>query len=336
MLTILNTPTASNSDSTRREFFRLVATSGLAVSALASCQSKADEPSAGDETTVIKDFYGPVTLPSKPTRVVAAESVTLSNLIALGIKPIGAAVNRNSLPHYLADQMVGVEDVTADEGLDLEKALSLEPDLIITSVGSAEDQWDKESYEKYKAAVATFGYTHGYTYIEELQHNVDEIARAVDRRDRARELMRAYEDRTKELKERVRRSGLTDTPVSVVRLSQDANYSIRIGTSESIAFRALGITQPEGQRDPDKFSIEFSLERLAILNQADTVFVYVDDNASAERAAVVDSPLWRSLEPVRRGRVHFVNSGVWNSIDIPGLMVILDDIEKFFLAPREG
>jgi hypothetical protein len=33
--------------------------------------------------------------------------------------------------------------------------------------------------------------------------------------------------------------------------------------------------------------------------------------------------------------VHFVNSGVWNSIDIIGAMEIMDDIEEMLIAPAE-
>jgi ABC-type Fe3+-hydroxamate transport system substrate-binding protein len=131
-------------------------------------------------------------------------------------------------------------------------------------------------------------------------------------------------------------AGLADKPVSVVRLSQDANYSIRIGTSESIAFRALGMAQPGGQQNPDDFRVELSLENLNVLNDADTVFLYVDDNAASELETVTQNAVWQSLEPIQNGRVHQVNSGVWNSIDIIGLMRILDDIETYFIAPAEA
>lgn len=323
-------------DATRREFLHGVGATVLALALFAACGSD-DESDASSETITVDGVFGPVTIPAAPERIVAGDSVTLTTLLALDIKPIAAAVNRNSLPGYLDDQMDGVEDITAEEGgIDLEHALSLDPDLIITSVGVTGGEPNEERYRQYQAAVPTFGYTHHYVYIEQIVSNITEVARVLDREERAQELVEAYEERTAELRQRVADAGLGDRPVSVVRLSQDGNYSIRIGTSESIAFRALGIAQPESQRNPEDFRIDLSLENLNVLNEADTVFLYVDDNAAAEFDAVTSNAVWQSLEPVKNGRVHRVNSGIWNSIDIVGLMRILDDIETYFITPAEA
>ena len=83
---------------------------------------------------MIDDYFGPVEVPVNPTRVVAADSITLGNMLALGVKPVATGVNVNSLPGYLQDQMQGVEDITTEDDIDLERALALNADLII-SVG---------------------------------------------------------------------------------------------------------------------------------------------------------------------------------------------------------
>ncbi|MPZ99549.1 MAG: ABC transporter substrate-binding protein [Dehalococcoidia bacterium] len=319
----------------RRRFLAGAGGLAFATAFLAAC----GESDAGDDeaaTVTIDDYFGPVTIPADPQRVVAGDSVTLGNMLALGAKPIGAGVNRNSLPGYLGDQMDGVADLTADSGIDVEQALALGPDLAITFAGFADDPWNQDNYDRYKAALPTFGYQYGYTYIEEITLNLTEVARALNRSERAQELIDQYEERVAGLRQRTSDAGLADKPVSVIRLSQDGNYSIRIGSSESIVFRALGIAQPEGQRNPDDFSIEVSLENLNLLNEADTVFVYVDDNAASEQSVVTENAVWQSLEPVRNNRVHFVNSGIWNSIDIIGLMHILDDVEELLIAPAEA
>lgn len=43
--------------------------------------------------------------------------------------------------------------------------------------------------------------------------------------------------------------------------------------------------------------------------------------------------LWQSLPAVQADRLHRVNSGIWNSIDLVGLMRIFDDIESMFIVP---
>lgn len=58
--------------------------------------------------------------------------------------------------------------------------------------------------------------------------------------------------------------------------------------------------------------------------------------AVGEFDAVTQTAVWQGLEPVRNNRVHRVNSGIWNRIDIVGLMRILDDIDAMFIEPVEA
>lgn len=226
------------------------------VPQLATIADRSTATPGESETRIVDDYFGPVEVPANPQRVVAESSIELGNMIALGLKPIGAGVNLNSLPGYLADQMEGVVDLTTEEGIDLEKALELKPDLILAGSGSATDPWNKEACDLYRAGLpATFCYAYGYTYEEEIKKNLTEIAGALNVEEKAGEVIAAFDARVAELRTRVEAAGLTDKPVSVVRLSAGGNYSIRIGTTESIAFRALGIPQPEGQQNPDDFSV---------------------------------------------------------------------------------
>jgi ABC-type Fe3+-hydroxamate transport system substrate-binding protein len=272
-------------------------------------------------------------VPTNPQRVIAADGITLGNMIALGVKPVGTVVNLNSLPSYLADQMQGVVNVTnAENSIDLEKALSLNADLIISIGGSSDDPFNEEDCTRYREAVATFCYEYWYSLEEEIKMNLTEVARALGKEDKAREVIANYDRRVEDLKQKVRAKGLTDKPVSVVRLANGGNYSIRFGTSESIIFRDLGIAQPPGQQDPEQFRLVLSLENLNVLNQSHTLFVYVDDNAKGQEGALLGSPVWKSLTPVQAGRVYMVSSGIWNSVDMLGAMRIMDDIERTFLA----
>jgi iron complex transport system substrate-binding protein len=321
-------------DLTRREFVGWMTAAGVSAAALSGCQSEPPATSVSGRRSV-QGHAGPVEVPAAPSRVVAADSISLGHLLALGVTPVAAAVNVNSLPTYQAEKMVGVVDVTDGDGMNLEKALGVDPDLIVSVVGTGGEAWNTEAYERYAAAMDTFGYLTGYTYIEEIEGGLQSVAAAVAQESRAAEVVQAYRRRVDALASRVTAAGLVNRPVSVLRLSKGA-YSIRIGTSESIALRALGISQPAGQRDPADFSIELSMERFDLLNRADTLFVYADDNAAADRKLVEASPLWTSLAPVRRGRVRWVSSGVWNSIDLVGLQRILDDIEAGFVAPNGG
>ncbi|MGH2584110.1 MAG: iron-siderophore ABC transporter substrate-binding protein [Dehalococcoidia bacterium] len=320
-------------DVTRRELLMVT----TIVALFAACgDGDAEERADGDGTALIHDFFGEVKVPTRPQRVIAGDSPTMGNMITLGVRPVGAYVNVNSLPGYLADQMEGVVDLTAEAGgLDLEKAATLKPDLIITLAGSRANPFNKENCGRYRLVAPTFCYEYWYSTEEEIKRNLTEVAKVLGQEEQARQVLAAYDARVAELKRRVAAAGLNDKPVSVLRLSGDGNYSIRVGTSESIVFRALGIAQPPDQRDPAAFRIVVSLERLHLLDEADTVYIYVDDNAKDQQSIVVDSPLYQNLNVVKNGRVHFVNSGIWNSVDMIGAMRIMDDIERTFIAPAE-
>lgn len=96
--------------------------------------------------------------------------------------------------------MTGVLDVTEGDGMNLEKALSADPDLIVTVVGDKTDgAWNQKFYDQYSAAMTTFGYLTGYTYIEEIQGGLDAVARAIGRDADAAELAGAYQARIAEL-----------------------------------------------------------------------------------------------------------------------------------------
>lgn len=320
---------------TRRKLIKTGLALGM-ISILPACgggNTTETGPLSSSTTRTIQDLFGTVSVPSRPERVIAADSVTLGNMLALGVKPVGAGVNVNSLPGYLADQMQGIADVTGEDDIDLEKVLALNADMIITFGGSTDDPFNQELCERYKRALPTFCYDYWYSTEEEIKRNLTEVARVLGRDAEARQVIQQYDQRVQDLKAKVEQAGLTDKPVSVIRISEGQDYSIRIGTSESIVFRAIGLRQPEGQRNPEDFSIEFSLENLNILNQAHAVFVYVDDNAKGQESAIFDTVVWKGLEPVKAGRVYSVNSGIWNSSDLIGAMRIMDDIERLLIDP---
>jgi iron complex transport system substrate-binding protein len=322
----------------RRRAIPAIAVALAAGLALTGCGREDDTGGGNDAsaTREIEDYFGTVEIPTDPQRIIAGDGATLGNLFALGVKPVGAAANTNSLPHHLSAQMEGVVDIREGDDINWEKVLAQDPDLFITFAGFEDDAWNKKMYDKAADAIPTFGYVYNYVYLEEIKRNFTEIARAVNKEDEAAQRLAELDERIAELKARVKEAGLTDEPVSVLRVGEDGWRSIRIGTSESIAFRALGIAQPEGQTDPEDFSIDISEENLDLLDSAHTLFVYVDDTAEGEQEKVESSPLWSTLPAVKAGRVHYVNSGIWNSIDIDGFELILDDIETYFIEPAEA
>lgn len=246
----------------------------VASLALAGCAGGTDVGNSVDEgpsTRTIEDYFGEVEIPVDPQWVVAGDDISLGNLLTLGVTPVAASVNPHSVPHHLAERMEGVVNVRGGDEINWEQVLAQDPDLFITFAGSEDDPWNKEKYDTAAEAVPTFGYVYNYVRLEEIKRNFTEVARALNKEYEAEARLAKLDERIAELAGRVEEAGLTDRPVSVLRIGENGFYSIRIGTSESIAFRALGIAQPKGQQDPDDFSIEVSEENLDILASAHTL-----------------------------------------------------------------
>jgi iron complex transport system substrate-binding protein len=311
---------------TRRKFL----TASMAAFLVAHDDGKAQHGTPAATRKVV-DKMGTVLVPSRLQRVIANNNATIGNMLALGMKPIGADFNTHSIPRYLGDQMEGIVDVTGEDGIDIEKALALDPDLIIAIWGIGGEGGNQQACERYKAAVATFCYKQNYVYEEDLKQNVRDVALALGVEARAGEVLAEFDRRVAALRHKVRESGFDDKPVSVVRVFDNGNYSIRVGTSESIIFRAVGIPQPPGQQNPEDFAIDLSLEHLDVLNQAYAVVVYIDDTSQVKPDQILNNDVWRLLTPVRMNRIVFVSSGVWNSIDILGAEAIVDDVESMLI-----
>ena len=314
--------------------------------ALVGCSSATSEPSGPAEaagTRTVQDYFGSVEVPERPARVVAADPISLALMLSLEVNPVAASFNPLALPAHVDERIGDIANIAGEGGgfdPNVEGILAQDPDLIVVVAGydgEGEKAWNKEIYDKLAASgVPTYGFAYNDgVSLEDVSHGVAAVGDALGKQSQATDLMQNLMDRMAALKQRVADADLADKPVSAVRLSERGEYSIRVGTGESIAFRGVGMAQPEGQQDPSVFRIDITDETLNILNSADTLFVYTDQGADSERDAISAAPLWSTLPAVQQNRVHWVSASVWNSSDPIGLNRIMDDIETMFVEPAE-
>ncbi|OZD05210.1 hypothetical protein CH275_12765 [Rhodococcus sp. 06-235-1A] len=326
--------------------YALAGSLSLALVALVGCSSATTDLSDtadGARTRTVQDYFGPVEVPAEPARVVAADPISLALMLSLDAKPVAASFNPLALPAHVDQRAAGVENIAGEGGgfdPNVEAILAQDPDLIVVVAGydgEGEKAWNKPIYDKLAASgVPTYGFAYNDgVSLDDVSNGVASVGEVLGKQDKAEHLMQDLTERMAELKQRVSDTGLADKPVSAVRLSERGEYSIRVGTGESIAFRGLGMAQPEGQQDPSVFRIDITDETLNILASADTLFVYNDEGSDAERDAISTAPLWSTLPAVQQDRVHWVSASAWNSSDPIGLGLILDDIETLFIEPAE-
>jgi iron complex transport system substrate-binding protein len=316
----------------RRE---LISTTLLAAMLIACGQRQ--QAGVGQEAPrQLQDVFGPVAVPARPQRIIAGEDVTLNNLLALGVQPVGGFIYADSsirhTEHLLDKEYVDLRKAGA---LDIEKALTLKPDLLVALGGTKEKPRNQESCAVWKQAMPTYCYEYDFIYEEQIKNNVLELSRALNLEEKAREVIARFDQRVADLREKVTAVGCGDKPVSVVRVFDANTYALRTGTLESVIFRAIGIPRPSGQQDPTRTQVDFSAENLSILNEAYALIVYADDDdfrGGQDRVTetmIRTHPLWQGLTPVREGRVVFVQP--WNGADILKAMTIMDEIEELLL-----
>lgn len=97
---------------------------------------------SSEATRIYKSLSGDVEIPAEPQRIVT--DMYVSDLLALGIKPVGAVQYYLENPFYL-DQVTGIESIGDRNAVSLEKVVDLNPDLIITYSNQAQEI---ENYQK--------------------------------------------------------------------------------------------------------------------------------------------------------------------------------------------
>lgn len=324
---------------------RTYAVAGVMASALvlSGCSSASSDSEQHASTRTVDDYFGSVEVPAEPARVVAADPISLALMLSLDVQPVAASFNPLALPAHLDGRTGDIVNIAGEAGgfvPNVEAILAQEPDLVIVVAGYDDEgdaAWNKETYDKIAASgVPTYGYAYNDgVSLDDVTNGVAAVGEVLGKQNEAADSMQALTDRMAELKQRVSDAGLADKPVSAVRLSERGEYSIRVGTGESIAFRGLGMAQPPGQQDPSQFRIDITDETLSLLASADTLFVYTDEGADAEQDTITTAPLWSTLPAVQQNRVHWVSASVWNSSDPIGLGKIMDDIETMFIEPAE-
>ncbi len=314
---------------------QLISTTLLAAMLIA-CGQRQGADLRNETPRQLQDLFGPVTVPARPRRIIAGEDVTLNNLLALGVQPVGGFIYADSsirhTEHLLNTEYVDLRKAGA---LDIEKALTLKPDLLVALGGTKEKPRNQESCTVWKQAIPTYCYEYDFIYEEQIKNHVLELGRALNLEEPAREIVARFDRRVAELRQKVTAVGFSDKPVSVVRVFDANAYAVRTGTLESVIFRAIGIPRPSGQHDPTRTQVDFGAENLSILNEAYALVVYADDDdfrggqARVTETMIRTHPLWQGLTPVREGRVIFVQP--WTGADILKAMTIMDEIERDLL-----
>ncbi|NJK51970.1 MAG: iron-siderophore ABC transporter substrate-binding protein [Leptolyngbyaceae cyanobacterium SU_3_3] len=276
------------------------------------------------ECRVIPHKFGETCIPLKPQRIVTLDDgMILDPLLSVGIRPVGTAT---SMPGKFwgvtADEASGIEIVGYVGEPNLEKILTLKPDLILSH-----DFYHSNIYQQLTAIAPTLPIDVVKARVS-FKENLRFIAQLVGREKEAEKVIAQYQKRIEKLKEHLD-NHLEGKEVSVIVHSW-VNNTFLLPHSTTIYFQIfndLGIRFNSVSPIQDDFT-SFSIE---LLNNYDADILFIINTNNKASSYLFQKPMISSLKSVKNGRAYLVDQNVWFCYGPLGINRLIDEISKYLL-----
>ncbi|WP_102128013.1 ABC transporter substrate-binding protein [Deinococcus planocerae] len=248
---------------------------------------------------------GTLNLSQPARRVVALEYSFVDTLVALGVKPVGAALGTaggdRGTPPYLRDRVQGVTVTGSRAQPSFETMAAARPDLILADAfvhGNVYPQLSK------LAPTAAFQSRRGS--LDDLNAQTLAIGRLVGREGAARQLLADQRSLLAKARVLARRNA----PPFVAAVATPGSLTVHTSGSFVGSFlEDLGRRNQVAVKD-GQTQYEISLEGLVALNpQTLVLFTAPDERPITETWKT--NPLWQKLAAVQRGRVYEFSRDNW-------------------------
>lgn len=325
----------------RRYWLRLAAFSlglllsvGLATACGAGTSGDAGHsPPVPENGRQITHALGETVVPETPQRVVILGPI--SDALALGVKPVGAALmgipqrsDAEELSPMLGDRTDGIAVLGRTNQPNLEKMAALEPDLILGAKGIHDGIYQRLSQI---APTVVVDISQG---ADAWKDYVLKSAQALGKRDAAETLIQQYEQRIVQFQEAMG-DRLVTTKVSLVRFRPNQFRIYQRGSFAGAVLHEAGLSRPAPQQNPRRPFETLSLEAIPQMD-ADVLFFMQDNPSQSTLETVRNHPLWSQLSVVQQDRVHEVSLEAWFlNAGIVSAHLILNDLFRTLVPDGE-
>jgi len=282
-------------------------------------------PETSEEATtrVYKDALDrEVTIPTHPQRVITSQY--LPQMIAVDYKPVGAATHLLKSFVAIQDKIGGIEDVGPANEMNLEKILSLAPDLIIVA------EWNQDQLEQLgKIAPTVVVKWEGH---DPFGHFTD-VADLLGKTDEAKQWIEAYDKKGEEARTKLKDFVKEGETFGVVVIGGYEKGQLRVyGTGnvgytlfQTLKFPMTDFVKSEWEKGDNSQGLSISLEKLPEYASADRLFLVKFDNDPEFLKQVEESRLWNDLPAVKNNKVYVVDDKLWYSYDVMSFQAQLED-----------
>lgn len=305
----------------RRTRVALLAATALVLTASA-CGSAADQagggdakkdPGTGQGSVTVKDIKGEQRLDRPAKKVVALEWTYAEDLLALGVQPAGVA----DIEQY--DQWVtagprfagSTKNVGTRQAPSLESVKALKPDLIVTSKLRSE-----ANYQQLSEIAPTLMFDPYATdsEFEEMRTTLKTLGTATGKEDAADAALKQLDGKIAAARKKVDGGKKDGAAVTVARgYTTDGAATVEILTDSTIPgalLPKLGLKNGwSGKSDAYGMS-KVDVEGLKPVEKSSLAYVAAK-NDDVFATSLPKNALWKSLDFVRKDRVHALDPGTW-------------------------
>lgn len=309
----------------RRPWIAAVAAAAVAL-ALAGCAGQApaaEETSSAPTVDIDADFFFQEgDIPADPERVVVLWR-TGSSLAELGVVPVGALEGELSENELTPEQFALVSDVPVVgtyEGVDIEKIIELDPDLIIGMDNGGLSIDYEELAELFPVAILSIAEP------TDVWRNYETVAQLVGK---SADFTTQHEALTERLDALNAEYG-DELGATQSTILGGLEGQIWVDTSKSLAYDRLTAAgfgyNPAYTDNPERYVEELTRENIPTLADQDIIFfdAELDGSTSADVQAILDEPAFQELPAVVAGHLYPIRGATVYTFTAANLQV--DDL----------
>ncbi|WP_110953447.1 ABC transporter substrate-binding protein [Anaerosinus massiliensis] len=269
---------------------------------VAAC-SNAEKDSANQEEsvylTIKDDLDRTVNLTHKPEKIIALSPSFLELLGAVDAKLIARPSSKNSIPVSAQD----LEEVGAVYNINIEKVISLQPDLVIAYEGM---------HDKFLPILETNHIPVIVLKMKTYQDVLDKInlfSQISGETQKGKALMQSMNQKVQNVTDKIPKEAkkiaiLHSTAKSV---TVELEGSIAGTAAKTLGFHNIASGSKALEQDPD--STPYSLEKL-VENDPEIIFIVtmgkLEDIRKRMLSDIESNPAWSSLNAVKKNKVYFL------------------------------
>lgn len=307
-----------------RSLAAAVAVGTVLVGGLTACGDSDTAASAGSSASKAADVAGTpeyqaaratalAQFPTPPATKVVAASVPIAEVLDLLAVPVAGVPSTTT--QQLPASLDGAQRIGTVKSLDVEKIVSLSPDLVIASEGA------RSSVAAALASTKTPTAFLKTENVDDLRFAVDVLSTAFDREDRGREILATMDGHLDTL---TSAGDGKDTPKVLALIGAADSFMVMNGNSflGSLLNKAGADNIAESSLHAKETFSAVNLENI-IAAAPDVVLVLKSGDQAAGQAAfdaeVAQNPAWKSLPAYQNQRIHVVDYNTFGYTSVTGL-----------------